>query len=348
MCVLPPSRNPVKRYTGIVGCAIFLYLSNQKLCQFNADRLGHRFFVKLGADNAEPSYNTRSAKTNVRLAGDVIKVDPASVVGFDDTLCSEYHTEFFCVREAFKRCLELFGIELLRCLCAKAYEHLVGVMVVMTVVMMMPARAVTVFIVFVVVMLVLVVAAITVVVVMLVLMVATITVVVVMLVLVVATIIIVVVVLTLVVVMMRVSLFLKLGHFGFKGGSALHSLEKLLARKLIPGSRNYDRLGVMFLKECDAIAYLLLGYISRMTENYTARIFNLIVEKFAKVLHMHLALICVNYGSKAVKLRSLGVCVLYRLDNVGELTHARRLDKNTVWSVLGNNLLECLREVSDK
>ena len=39
-----------------------------------------------------------------------------------------------------------------------------------------------------------------------------------------------------------------------------------------------------------------------MAENDTARILDLVVEKLAKVLHIHFALVNVNYNGKAVKL----------------------------------------------
>ena len=104
----------------------------------------------------------------------------------------------------------------------------------------------------------------------------------------------------------------------------------------------------MSLQKLDALRNLRIGHFSRMAEHDTTRALNLIVEEFTEVLHVHLALIGVNYCRKSAKHRTFGVCTLDCLDNVGKLTDARRLDKNSVGSIFGDNLLECLRKIAYK
>ena len=151
-----------------------------------------------------------------------------------------------------------------------------------------------------------------------------------------------------VMVMMLVSLLGKLAHFRLKGGFSFHSFEQLCAGQLLPRSGNDYRSSIVLLKKCNAIGYLLVGHLACVAEYDTAGILNLIVEKFAEVLHVHFALVGVNYGGEAVKLSTFGVGILNCLDDVGKLTYARGLDKNTVGSKLSDNLLERLGKVANK
>ena len=151
-----------------------------------------------------------------------------------------------------------------------------------------------------------------------------------------------------VVVMMLVSLLGKLAHLGFKGRLALHSLKKLIACKLIPRGGNDYSGSVMLLEKRNAVCDLLLGNVARVAEHDTSRVLNLIIEELTEVLHVHLALVSVNDGGKAVENCALCVCILNRFDNVGELTNARGLDKYAVGSVFVDNLLKRYRKVANK
>ena len=75
-------------------------------------------------------------------------MNPTSVVGFNDSLCSENHTVFITVDKCIKRRLEIVSAELFNRVSTVADEHLICVMMVMIVVM--SARAIAVFVVFVV------------------------------------------------------------------------------------------------------------------------------------------------------------------------------------------------------
>ena len=83
-----------------------------------------------------------------------------------------------------------------------------------------------------------------------------------------------------------------------------------------------------------------------MAKHDTTRALNLIVEKFSKVLHMHLAFISIYNGSKSAKNCPLCVCSFDRLDNVGKLTNAGGLNKNSVRGIFSNYLFKCLGKIT--
>ena len=75
---------------------------------------------------------------------------------------------------------------------------------------------------------------------------------------------------------------------------------------------------------------------------------NLINKEFSEILNVHLALVCVANGSETIENDALDVKSLNRADDVGELTHARGLDKDTLGGVLVYYLGESLAEVANK
>ena len=361
----------------------FFSLSVNELCQSYAESLGYGVLIKLGADNAETTDNACAAETDVGLTGDIVEVEPSAVVRCNDSLGAKDHAVFFGICEALESRLERVCIEFLCCLCTVAYKDLVGVMVMVVVIVMVTAGAVAVFVVFVMMLMlvvvvvaalavvvmfmllvVVVVAALAVVMMMLmlvvVIVVAAFAVVVMMMLLVVIVVaaftvvmmmlmlVVIVVAAFTVVVMMLVSLLGKLAHLGFKGRLALHSLKKLIACKLIPRGGNDYSGSVMLLEKRNAVCDLLLGNVARVAEHDTSRVLNLIIEELTEVLHVHLALVSVNDGGKAVENCALCVCILNRFDNVGELTNARGLDKYAVGSVFVDNLLKRYRKVANK
>ena len=133
-----------------------------------------------------------------------------------------------------------------------------------------------------------------------------------------------------------------------KGVFLSHSVNKLLTAELIPLCCNNRSNGIEFLYTADAVVYLLRGKTCGMTENKTACICYLIVEKFTEILLIHLAFFCVNNSCKAVELNVVSVDILNGTYNVAELSNAGRLDKNTVGGVIRKNLFKSLSEISDK
>jgi hypothetical protein len=85
-----------------------------------------------------------------------------------------------------------------------------------------------------------------------------------------------------------------------------------------------------------------------MRQNDTACIFNLIVEEFTEIAHIHLAFVHVGNCGKAVEKNSLACHVLYRANDVRELSNARGLNEDTLGSVSLNHLSERLAEIAHK
>ena len=71
----------------------------------------------------------------VRLCGNVVKVDPLSVLALNYTLCTENHTEGIILGEGLQNVLNALNSELLGGLTTKAGEYLISVMMVVSVVM---------------------------------------------------------------------------------------------------------------------------------------------------------------------------------------------------------------------
>ena len=123
--VLPASRNPVNKYT---GTSIFC-------SELKSENLLYFIVVDAGADDTKSADDTCCAIANVGLCGNVIKVDPLSVLPLYDTLGTQNHTEGVVLGEGLENALDLGDGELLGGLTAEAGEYLVGVMMVVTVVM---------------------------------------------------------------------------------------------------------------------------------------------------------------------------------------------------------------------
>ena len=159
-----------------------------------------------------------------------------------------------------------------------------------------------------------------------------------------------VVVVVMLVVMMVVMLMLLLKRlYGvLKGVLMLHSRENIFTRESIPRSSHDNRALVMLTKKRYALGDSFIPCGLGVGENDGRGIGDLIVIELAKVLHIHLALIYVGNGGKAVETSSVLLCGLSGSDNVGELANARGLDNNSVGIILLDNLYKCLREIANQ
>ena len=197
---------------------------------------------------------------------------------------------------------------------AAALTMLIVVVVVMLVVMVLVATALTMLVVIVVVMLMLVVtvaAALT-----------GLVMIVVMMLMVVVTVATALTVLVVVVVVVMVVLFLKSLYRILNGVLMLHSKENILTVKEIPGGCHDNSISIVLTKETNALRNLLIPCALRMREDDGGSVLDLVVIELAKVLHIHLALINVGNGGKAVKSCTVLLGSLCRANNVRELTNA--------------------------
>ena len=87
--------------------------------------------VNLGADYAQPADNFGAAAADVGAAGNIVKVDPASVGRLNDALCTKDCAVLFFIFECFESRKDLFFGELAGRFASEAREYLVGMMMVM-------------------------------------------------------------------------------------------------------------------------------------------------------------------------------------------------------------------------
>ena len=128
----------------------------------------------------------------------------------------------------------------------------------------------------------------------------------------------------------------------------LHCRKDVRACKLIPGSRDYGGGSVILSDESGSVldSRLLCGVGVR--KDHGGSVADLIAEELAKVLHIHLALTCVNNGGEAADLKICALDTLHRLNNVGELANARGLDENSVGVVLCQHLGKSLGKITNE
>ena len=122
--VLPASRKPVNKYTGIsILCS-----------ELKSENLLYLIIVDAGADYAKTTYNTGCAVSYVRLSGYVIKVYPLAVLALYDALGTQNHTVGIVLGKCLKDSGDGFDSKLFGSLAAEAGKYLIGVMMVVTVV----------------------------------------------------------------------------------------------------------------------------------------------------------------------------------------------------------------------
>ena len=74
----------------------------------------------------------------------------------------------------------------------------------------------------------------------------------------------------------------------------------------------------------------------------------MVIEKFAKVFHVHFTFCGVNYDYRAVNGSIVQLCIEDRFFYVAELSDSRWLNKNSVGGILLDNGFKSFAEVSDK
>ena len=315
----------------------------------------------------------------VRLGRNVIEVNPLAVLSLDYTLCAKDHTVRIILGKGVENSLNSVNGKLLRGFLTKARKHLVSVVVMvivvvaaagamLVVVVMMMLVIVAVALLTVMMVLVIVAMALIVVMVMLVIVAMAFLVVMVMLVIVAMALIVVMMVLVIVamaflvvmmlvivtvaflVVMMMVMLMLvlKLLNSSLESILLLHSCENDGTVKLVPRCSNDGGIWVVLSDKLErGMDFIFLCNIG-MRKNYARCIGNLVVVELTKVLHIHLTLVDVGNGSKAVELCALGVRGANSLDNVRKLTDTAGLYNNAVGVEFVKYLNERLGKIADQ
>ena len=145
-----------------------------------------------------------------------------------------------------------------------------------------------------------------------------------------------------IVVLMMLVLLLERLYSILKSVLMLHCGKDLLAVKAVPRCCDKNCALVMLTKKLYALSGLLLACRLGMRKHDRRCIGNLVVIELAKVLHIHLALLNVGNGGKAIKHSAVLLCSLCRANNVRKLANARGLDNNSVGIIFLKHLNKCL------
>ena len=154
--------------------------------------------------------------------------------------------------------------------------------------------------------------------------------------------------LLIVIVVMMLVLVLKLLDSRLERILVLHCGENILTVEIVPRGCYYNSVSIMRAKKLNALGNLeILGTLS-VREDYRRCVSNLVVVELTEVLHIHLALINVRNGGKAVKHCTVLLRGLCRADNVRKLAYTRGLNDNSVGLVLVEHLCKCGSEIADE
>ncbi len=128
----------------------------------------------------------------------------------------------------------------------------------------------------------------------------------------------------------------------------LHGAAQSFAVQLVPGGGDDDSVCVFLAQERDTGGKLFLAHARGAGQYYCSGVFDLVAPEFAEVFHVHFGSGCVHNGGEAAG-DELGIAdALHGADDVGQLAHARWLDKYAVRIKLGLDLLERLGKIADE
>jgi len=125
-----------------------------------------------------------------------------------------------------------------------------------------------------------------------------------------------------------------------------HCRKDLGAGKNVPIRCNDLGIGVVSADKLNGLCKLFLGETLGVAENDSTCAFDLVVEEFTEILHIHLALLCIYHCGCRVESDICKSKILHSLDNVGELTYTGGLDKDPFGSVGFDDLGESLSEIA--
>ena len=128
----------------------------------------------------------------------------------------------------------------------------------------------------------------------------------------------------------------------------IHRSQQLFSAQLFPVCCYDWSSGVQGTQTLYAIFQLGFCQTSGMAQNQAACMFNLIVEEFAEVLLIHLALLCIDNRCEAFQMNFCIVQVLHRTDDIAQLANARRFNQNPVWMILIQHLLQSIAEIANQ
>ena len=157
------------------------------------------------------------------------------------------------------------------------------------------------------------------------------------------------VIIVMMVVMMLMLLFhlaSKLGELGGDAALLLHGFQYLFSCQLIPLRCNDFRIVVERPYHLNASVELILGESRRMAQDNSACILYLVIKELTKVLHIHLAFLCIDDGCKSVQFYFVIMKVFNRKYYIAQFSNARRLYQNSVRRKFLDHLIKSFRKIS--
>ena len=146
-------------------------------------------------------------------------------------------------------------------------------------------------------------------------------------------------------------LFVCLGSHGDQLGLEVvlggHGLQDLLTGQVIPCGGHDGGGGVLFAQHCHGSGDLFLAGGLGAAEQDAACVADLVIVELAEVLHIHLDLVHIGHGDKAVQLHvQMLRHALHGAGHIAQLAHARGLDDDAVGVVLLHHLLQSGAEIT--
>ena len=154
---------------------------------------------------------------------------------------------------------------------------------------------------------------------------------------------------TLIVNMMMVLVLLLLGQLlqsSRQGITAFHGRQQLLAVQFVPRGRHNGGGGVLLPQQGHTGIQLFLAHTGSPAQNNGAGVLHLIIEKLAKVFHIHLGFGSVHHSGKSVQHHIVHFQVLHRPDDIAEFAHTRGFNEDTVGVIGIHHLPQRLAEIA--
>ena len=136
------------------------------------------------------------------------------------------------------------------------------------------------------------------------------------------------------------------GQLFLEGILVLHGLQDLLAVQFLPGGGDDGGVGIVLPQQIHSGQEFFLLHPAGTAEDDGGSVFDLVVIKLPKVLHVNLALGGVGHSDEGVQGNVMVVQPLHRTDDVRQLAHARGFNDDAVRVVLEQNLLQRLPKVT--
>ena len=126
-----------------------------------------------------------------------------------------------------------------------------------------------------------------------------------------------------------------------------HGLQNLLTGQVIPCGGHDGGGGVLFAQHCHGGGDLFLAGGLGAAEQDAACVADLVIVELAEVLHIHLDLVHIGHGDKAVQLHvQMLRHALHGAGHIAQLANAGRLDDDAVGVVLLHHLLQSGAEIA--